>query len=65
MTKLEIDADRCVGHGQCYSVAPDLIEGDDRGIAHVRENGNVPPDRLDAVERARKLCPEQAVLLTD
>jgi ferredoxin len=63
MTKLKIDPDRCVGHGQCYSVAPDLIEDDERGIAHVRGDGNVPPDRLDAAERAEKLCPEKAVIL--
>jgi ferredoxin len=65
MTKLQIDPNRCVGHGLCYTMVPDLIEDDDRGIAHVRGDGNVPPDRLDALERAKKLCPEQAVLLTD
>jgi ferredoxin len=65
MMTLEIDAGRCMGHGQCYSVVPDLIEDDDRGIAHVRGDGNVPTDRLDVLQRAKKLCPEQAVLLTD
>jgi ferredoxin len=65
MTTLKIDADRCVGHGQCYTVAPDLIEDDDRGIAHVRGDGKVPPDRLNAVERAKKLCPEKAVVFAD
>lgn len=44
-------------------MVPDLIEDDDRGIAHVRGNGEVSADQLDAVYRARKLCPEQAVTL--
>jgi ferredoxin len=65
MTKLHIDPDRCVGHGQCYTAVPDLIEDDDRGIAHVRGDGDVPPERLQSSQRAQKLCPEQAVLLTD
>ena len=65
MTTLQINPSRCVGHGKCYLVVPDLIEDDDRGLAHVRGDGNVPSDRLDALRRAKKLCPEQAVLLTD
>ena len=65
MTKVQIDADRCVGHGLCYTVVPDLVEDDDRGIAHVRGGGDVAPDRLDALQRAKKLCPEGAVMLID
>jgi ferredoxin len=65
VTKLQIDPNRCVGHGQCYAVAPDLIADDDRGLAHVRGNGCVPPRRLESLQRAQRLCPEQAVLLTD
>jgi ferredoxin len=64
MTKLEIDSNRCVGHGQCYTLVPDLIEDDDWGIAHARGDGDVPPHRLEALFKATKLCPEQAVLLT-
>ncbi|MDT5222565.1 MAG: 4Fe-4S single cluster domain, partial [Mycobacterium sp.] len=24
MTHISVDADRCVGHGRCYSLAPDI-----------------------------------------
>jgi ferredoxin len=65
MMKFEIDPNLCVGHGQCYLVVPDLIEDDERGLAHVRGNGYVPPDRLESLQRAQKVCPEGAVLLTD
>jgi ferredoxin len=34
-------------------------------IAHVRWDGNVPPERIEAVHKAQKLCPEDAVSLTD
>ena len=65
MTKFEINSDLCVGHGQCYLVVPDLIEDDERGLAHVRGDGQVPVDRLKALQRAQKSCPEGALLLTD
>jgi ferredoxin len=52
VTKFEIDSDLCVGHGQCYLVVPDLIEDDERGLAHVRGDGQVPIDRLEALQRA-------------
>jgi ferredoxin len=64
VTKVQIEPNRCVGHGLCYTVVPDLIEDDDRGIAHVRGDGDVPRDRLHALRQAERLCPEQAVLIT-
>ena len=65
MTKFEINSDLCVGHGQCYVVVPDPIEDDERGLAHVRGDGQVPVDRREALRRAQKSCPEGALLLTD
>jgi ferredoxin len=65
VTKVQIDPDRCVGHGLCYTLVPDLVEDDDRGIAHVRGDGDVPPDQRESVQKAVKLCPEHAVTLTD
>jgi hypothetical protein len=41
---------------------PDLIEDDDWGIAHVRGDGT---ERVEAMPKAQKLCPEDAVALTD
>ena len=65
MTKFEINSDLCVGHGQCYLVVPDLIEDDERGLAHVRDDGRVPVDRLEALQQAQKSCPEGALVLTE
>jgi ferredoxin len=65
MMKFEIDPNLCVGHGQCYLSVPDLIEDDERGLAHVRGDGHVPHPRLEALQRAQKVCPEGAVLLID
>jgi ferredoxin len=65
MMKFEIDPNLCVGHGQCYLVVPDLIEDDERGLAHARGDGEVPHPRLEALQRAQKVRPEGAVLLID
>ena len=33
---LSIDADKCMGHGRCYSVAPDLLTDDEEGFVAQR-----------------------------
>lgn len=53
-----------VGHGQCYLVVSDLIKDDERGLAHVRGDGRMPTNRLEALQR-QKSCPEGALLLTE
>lgn len=54
-----IDADRCVGHGRCYALAPDLVEPDDFGHGLVVEQPSEAD--LDVVEDAVQACPERAV----
>jgi ferredoxin len=61
MTRLIIDAARCVGHGQCYQVAPDLIDDDERGYGGVKGNGLVSAGQEAAALLAVKVCPEAAV----
>lgn len=61
---LRIDADLCVGHGRCYSLAPALFDCDDQG------RGVVLVDRVTRDQRAGALlgvenCPERAITLTE
>jgi ferredoxin len=35
MTRVKVDADRCVGHGRCYTLAPDVFDADEVGHAIV------------------------------
>ena len=42
MSRLEIDSDRCTGHGRCYSLAPKLFDADEYGHAIL-----VPTDTID------------------
>ena len=36
--KLQIDFEKCTGHGRCYSLAPEVYEPDDVGL-DAREGG--------------------------
>jgi ferredoxin len=29
MTRVSVDADRCTGHGRCYTLAPDVFDADE------------------------------------
>jgi ferredoxin len=55
-----------MGHGRCYTVAPDLLTYDDEGYVSVRGDSiEVPADQLDAAREAAGSCPEQAISLID
>ncbi|MFC4948890.1 ferredoxin [Pseudonocardia sp. GCM10023141] len=60
---LRVDADRCRGHGLCYSAYPDLVDEDGRGhatprpLAPAARTAGALQDAGDAVEN----CPERAL----
>jgi ferredoxin len=59
---LEVDVDRCAGHGRCFSMEPDLFDSDDAGYAVVRHEV-VPAELLANAENAVANCPEAAISL--
>ncbi|HEX5367659.1 MAG TPA: ferredoxin [Acidimicrobiales bacterium] len=60
--RLEIDAERCPGHGRCWDLAPLLVAGDDLGRGVARGEGTVPPEQ-EATARAARACPERTVVV--
>lgn len=59
---ISIDADKCMGHGRCYAVAPDLLTDDEEGF--VAERGqcwSIPDDLVGQAEDAADACPEGAI----
>ncbi|PJE21256.1 MAG: cytochrome [Mycobacterium sp.] len=63
MTRVSVDADRCVGHGRCYSLAPQIYDSDDVGhsvvlVADV--SGELEQQALVGAQN----CPEEAITLT-
>jgi AcrR family transcriptional regulator/ferredoxin len=63
--KVQIDHERCQGHGRCYDLAPSLFGDDDEGYGQVLGDGVVPPGLQDAARRAVANCPERAIDLLE
>ncbi|MCQ4361980.1 MULTISPECIES: ferredoxin [Mycobacterium] len=63
MTRVALDTDRCVGHGRCYSLAPQIYDSDDVGHCVVLvEEVSGYQEQL-ALTGAQN-CPEEAITLT-
>jgi ferredoxin len=63
---ISIDADKCMGHGRCYAVAPDLLTDDDEGF--VAERGRcweIPEGLVGQAEDAADACPEGAIAVLE
>ena len=63
--RLQLDNEKCQGHGRCYALAPDLFESDDEGYAVLRVDGEVPPGLEGAAQLAVDNCPEFAITVED
>jgi len=57
---VQVDHDRCEGNRRCSAAAPQVFEVRDDDLSHVLVD-EVPPDLKDAVDRAIRLCPRQAI----
>lgn len=58
------DAERCTGHGRCYSLAPSLFDSDERGHSVVLAP-EVPPGLEGDARSAVDNCPEDAISLDE
>jgi ferredoxin len=63
--KIQIDPQRCQGHGRCYDLAPGLFTEDPEGYGQVLSDGSVPPEAEPDAHRATANCPEQAIELLE
>jgi ferredoxin len=63
VTRVFVDADRCVGHGRCYSLAPDVFDADDYGHSVVRIE-EVSGELEEQAIMAEENCPERAITLS-
>ncbi|MEM7273002.1 MAG: ferredoxin [Actinomycetota bacterium] len=63
--RIRIDEDACQGHNRCYALAPELVDVDDYGTAHVLNDGVVPDELIDKAKLIVDNCPEYAIELTD
>jgi ferredoxin len=58
--RINVDTDRCTGHGVCESIADDIFEVGDEGLVHLLVE-DFPSARQGDVEEAVAECPAQAL----
>lgn len=58
--KVRVDLARCVGHGRCYDLAPEVFEEDERGYCRIKREV-VPPGLEEAALLGEANCPEDAI----
>lgn len=61
--RIEVDRERCTGHGRCWTLAPEVFEPDDDGYC---ATASVTVDPTDAATvsvalRGVRSCPERAI----
>lgn len=58
--KVSVNHDLCEGHGKCQASAPAIFELRDDDLSYVLVD-EVPPDQVENVEKAIRLCPRAAI----
>lgn len=62
--RIEVDPTLCVGHGRCYSLAPEVYEPDDDGYCATRSL-DVAPDLEERARLGARSCPEGAISVVE
>jgi ferredoxin len=63
MSRVGVDADRCTGHGRCYTLAPDVFDADEVGHSIVLVDEVSGELEAHAVIGEQN-CPESAITIT-
>ncbi|KKW63358.1 ferredoxin [Mycolicibacterium elephantis] len=62
--RVEVDLDKCTGHGICESIADDVFEVTDNGTVVIHGSERPESDR-ERMEQAVTQCPVAALRLLD
>ena len=62
--RVEVDLDKCTGHGICESIADDVFEVQDDGSVLILENERPESDR-ERMRQAVTQCPAAALRLVN
>ena len=60
-----VNANLCQGHNRCFSLAPELFEVDDFGLATAVNDGQVPAGMEEKAQLAIDNCPEFAITVAE
>lgn len=64
MARVRVDPDRCVGHGRCYALAPEVFDADDEGHCLI-PNEHVGGELEIQARVGEESCPESAITVED
>jgi ferredoxin len=62
--RVEVDLEKCTGHGICESIADDVFEVGDDGIVLIHDPDRPESDR-ERMQQAVTQCPAAALRLVD
>jgi ferredoxin len=62
--RVEVDLDKCTGHGICESIADDVFEVQDDGTVLIDENERPASDR-ERMQQAVTQCPAAALRVVE
>lgn len=62
--RLEVDVDKCTGHGICESIADDVFEVQDDGLLII-DHDKAAKSYRDRLQQAVVQCPAAALRLAD
>ena len=63
--RVQLDSEKCQGHGRCYSLATGLFDSDDEGYSVLKTDGSVPEGLEHEAQLAVDNCPEFAITIID
>jgi ferredoxin len=58
--RVELQTEKCQGHGQCVMAAPEFFAFNDQGFA-VLTSSDVPAELEEKAQAAELRCPERAI----
>jgi ferredoxin len=62
--RVRVDREKCVGHGRCYVLAPEVFADDERGHCVVLA-AEVPGELEAQAHLGEQNCPEHAISLEE
>jgi ferredoxin len=62
--KVILDPAKCMGHGRCYSLAPEVYASDDEGRGTLAAQ-DPPAARYGQARTGMLSCPERAITIED
>jgi len=63
MSRIQVDPERCTGHGRCYTLAPDIFDADEVGHSKLLVD-DVSGELEDHAVLGEENCPEHAITLS-